>query len=108
MHLSVDLHSHSGHAGGVGNIRLEDIARAMRKKGIDVFGTGDCLHADADFGNVDTVLSIAYCDTDVAFSDFSGMLETVELVEDRAAFSEALRKKLNAMPGGFRGGGREA
>ncbi|TET38806.1 MAG: hypothetical protein E3J72_02300 [Planctomycetota bacterium] len=46
MRLSVDLHSHSGHAGGVGAIRLEDIAKAMQRKGIDVFGTGDCLHAE--------------------------------------------------------------
>ena len=43
MHISVDLHSHSGHAGGVGEIRLDAVASAMRRKGIDVFGTGDCL-----------------------------------------------------------------
>ncbi|MHC4662909.1 MAG: endonuclease Q family protein [Planctomycetota bacterium] len=46
MHLAVDLHSHSGHAGGVGDIRLEDIASAMQHKGIDVFGSGDCLHSE--------------------------------------------------------------
>lgn len=43
MKLAVDLHSHSGYAGGVGTILLEDISRTMKKKGIDVFGTGDVL-----------------------------------------------------------------
>lgn len=43
MKVTTDLHSHSGHAGGVGNINLPDIADTMLKKGIDVFGTGDCL-----------------------------------------------------------------
>jgi DNA helicase II / ATP-dependent DNA helicase PcrA len=43
MHLTVDLHSHSGYAGGVGQIELSSIAAAMKLKGIDVFGTGDCL-----------------------------------------------------------------
>lgn len=42
--LAVDLHSHSGYSGGVGTIPLETISRAMRWKGLDVFGTGDCLH----------------------------------------------------------------
>ncbi|PID28908.1 MAG: hypothetical protein CSB55_02250 [Candidatus Cloacimonadota bacterium] len=41
--LAVDLHSHSGYAGGVGQITLEDVAQTMKYKGIDVFGTGDCL-----------------------------------------------------------------
>ncbi len=40
---ALDLHSHSGYAGGVGDIRLEDISRTMKIKGIDCFGTGDCL-----------------------------------------------------------------
>ena len=44
MKLAVDLHSHSGYSGGVGKIALDDIARTMSLKGIDVFGTGDCLH----------------------------------------------------------------
>ncbi len=43
MNICVDLHSHSGYAGGVGDILLEDIYQTMRYKGIDVFGTGDCL-----------------------------------------------------------------
>ncbi len=43
MQICVDLHSHSGYAGGVGDIRFPDIANTMSCKGIDVFGTGDCL-----------------------------------------------------------------
>jgi uncharacterized protein (TIGR00375 family) len=43
-HIAVDLHSHSGYAGGVGQISLRNIAQTMRWKGIDVFGTGDCLY----------------------------------------------------------------
>lgn len=43
MKIAVDLHSHSGYAGGVGQILLEDVSRTMKLKGIDVFGTGDCL-----------------------------------------------------------------
>ncbi|MCD4797178.1 MAG: endonuclease Q family protein [Candidatus Cloacimonetes bacterium] len=43
MQIAVDLHSHSGYAGGVGQIELSDVSRAMKLKGIDVFGTGDCL-----------------------------------------------------------------
>lgn len=46
MHLVVDLHSHSGHAGGVGNVSLPEVARTMAWKGIHVFGTGDCLQAE--------------------------------------------------------------
>ena len=44
MQLCVDLHSHSGYAGGVGDIQLNDIVNTMSYKGIDVFGTGDCLY----------------------------------------------------------------
>lgn len=44
MQLSVDLHSHSGYAGGVGNIQLSDICQTMAYKGIDIFATGDCLY----------------------------------------------------------------
>ncbi|NOZ12416.1 MAG: hypothetical protein GXO69_02065 [Acidobacteria bacterium] len=44
MKIAVDLHSHSGYSGGVGKIRLENIAETMKLKGIDIFGTGDCLH----------------------------------------------------------------
>ena len=43
MRYVVDLHSHSGYAGGVGNISLETVAQTMAKKGINVFGVGDCL-----------------------------------------------------------------
>lgn len=46
MQCVVDLHSHSGHAGGVGNISLEQVADTMARKGIDVFGTGDCLQME--------------------------------------------------------------
>lgn len=44
MELTLDLHSHSGYSGGVGKINLEKIEQAMVYKGLDVFGTGDCLH----------------------------------------------------------------
>ncbi len=43
MRYVVDLHSHSGYAGGVGDISLADVAETMAKKGIHVFGVGDCL-----------------------------------------------------------------
>lgn len=43
MRYVVDLHSHSGYAGGVGIISLENVADTMVKKGINVFGVGDCL-----------------------------------------------------------------
>lgn len=43
MRYVVDLHSHSGYAGGVGDISLETVAATMAKKGINVFGVGDCL-----------------------------------------------------------------
>ncbi len=46
MKLTADLHSHSGHAGGVGSISLEGIAETMKLKGIDVFGSGDCLQPE--------------------------------------------------------------
>lgn len=66
---------------------------------------GGAIHV-ADFGNMDTVVVLVYCDPKVKFTDFSHVLETVEMVGDRAVFTESLRKKLNALPGGFRGGGR--
>jgi uncharacterized protein (TIGR00375 family) len=43
MALTVDLHSHSGYAGGAGKISLASLAQTMRYKGINVFGIGDCL-----------------------------------------------------------------
>ncbi|MDR0362792.1 MAG: endonuclease Q family protein [Planctomycetota bacterium] len=43
MRYVVDLHSHSGYAGGVGDISLPAVARTMARKGIDAFGVGDCL-----------------------------------------------------------------
>jgi len=43
IQLAVDLHSHSGYAGGVGQIQLDSVSRTMKLKGIEVFGTGDCL-----------------------------------------------------------------
>ncbi|HOD18235.1 MAG TPA: endonuclease Q family protein [Candidatus Cloacimonadota bacterium] len=42
MELAVDLHSHSSYAGGSGLINLNTLASAMRYKGINVFGVGDC------------------------------------------------------------------
>lgn len=44
MHITCDLHAHSGYAGGVGKISLPRICDMMALKGIDVVGTGDCLH----------------------------------------------------------------
>ncbi len=44
MDLNLDLHSHSGYAGGVGNTSFDDIERNMPRKGIHVVGTGDCIH----------------------------------------------------------------
>jgi PHP family Zn ribbon phosphoesterase len=46
LQLTVDLHSHSGYSGGVGQVSLAGVAETMRKKGIDVFGTGDCLQPE--------------------------------------------------------------
>lgn len=43
MRIAVDLHSHSGYAGGVGQIELSQVSHSMKLKGIDIFGTGDCL-----------------------------------------------------------------
>ena len=43
MNIAVDLHSHSGYAGGVGQISLTDVSNIMKQKGIDVFGTGDSI-----------------------------------------------------------------
>ena len=43
LKLAVDLHSHSGYAGGVGQIELTTVSKTMKLKGIDVFGTGDCI-----------------------------------------------------------------
>jgi PHP family Zn ribbon phosphoesterase len=43
LKLAVDLHSHSGYAGGVGQIELTEVSRTMKLKGIDVFGSGDCI-----------------------------------------------------------------
>ena len=40
MKLAVDLHSHSGYAGGVGQIELTAVSRTMKLKGIDIFGLG--------------------------------------------------------------------
>lgn len=50
MDIAVDLHSHSGYAGGVGKITLKDVSETMKLKGIDIFGTGDSLFPPrADF-----------------------------------------------------------
>ncbi len=44
MQITVDLHSHSGYAGGVGDVSLDAVAQAMAFKGIDVYGCGDCIY----------------------------------------------------------------
>jgi len=44
LRINVDLHYHSGASGGVGVIKLEDFYNIGPKKGINVIGTGDCLH----------------------------------------------------------------
>lgn len=44
MLLNCDLHYHSGASGGVGVIKLDDFISIAPKKGIDLIGTGDCLH----------------------------------------------------------------
>jgi len=38
------MHSHSGYAGGVGNTSFGDVEKNMPLKGINVVGTGDCMH----------------------------------------------------------------
>ncbi|MBN2461018.1 MAG: hypothetical protein JXB60_05370 [Candidatus Cloacimonetes bacterium] len=43
MRLAVDLHSHSSYAGGVGKLDLKTVSTSMKLKGIDIFGSGDCL-----------------------------------------------------------------
>jgi len=43
LKLAIDFHSHSGYAGGVGQIELTTVSKTMKLKGIDVFGTGDCI-----------------------------------------------------------------
>ncbi|MBD3229067.1 MAG: hypothetical protein GF329_12840 [Candidatus Lokiarchaeota archaeon] len=40
------MHYHSGHSGGVGKIKLSDFLKTGPLKGIDIIGTGDCLHTD--------------------------------------------------------------
>lgn len=44
MQVNMDLHYHSGASGGVGKIKLADFHAVAPKKGIQVVGTGDCLH----------------------------------------------------------------
>ncbi|MGD2249300.1 MAG: endonuclease Q family protein [Candidatus Methanofastidiosia archaeon] len=44
MYINADLHAHSGYAGGVGKISFAKIDDMMSLKGIDIVGTGDCLH----------------------------------------------------------------
>ena len=44
MKLILDLHTHSGYAGGAGEKDLVQAAYGASLKGINVLGTGDCLH----------------------------------------------------------------
>lgn len=46
MRKRCDLHSHSPHAGGTGKTGLEEYVAALATKGLDYFGTGDCLQPD--------------------------------------------------------------
>ncbi|MEA2020743.1 MAG: endonuclease Q family protein [Patescibacteria group bacterium] len=46
MELNIDLHSHSGASGGVGEISLRQVFQTMGFKGIDIYGTGDCLYPE--------------------------------------------------------------
>ncbi len=46
MLINVDLHSHSGASGGVGDISFPRIFETMQYKGIDVYGSGDCLYPE--------------------------------------------------------------
>lgn len=55
MDVAVDLHSHSGASGGVGDISLAAVAATMGRKGIAVFGTGDAFH-DAWLAQLDDCL----------------------------------------------------
>lgn len=45
MKVNADLHCHSGASGGVGNLNIEKVViETMPLKGIELLGTGDCLH----------------------------------------------------------------
>jgi PHP family Zn ribbon phosphoesterase len=44
MQLVLDLHTHSGYAGGAGEKDLVQTAWGAQLKGIHILGTGDCLH----------------------------------------------------------------
>ena len=45
MHFNCDLHIHSRYSGGTSsNMTIENLAIESKKKGMDLLGTGDCLH----------------------------------------------------------------
>jgi len=45
MHVDADLHIHSHHSMATGkSMILENIAKGARQKGVQLMGTGDCLH----------------------------------------------------------------
>lgn len=46
MKKRCDLHSHSPHSGGTGKTGLEEYVEALATKGLDYFGTGDCLQPE--------------------------------------------------------------
>ena len=66
---------------------------------------GKCFYSDAgyrvkagtpydnDFGNIDAVVEIVYCDPSVTIDDFSLALTDIEEVKDRAAYKAALASK---------------
>lgn len=68
-------------------------------------GRGKCFFAIAAYrlkertgygngpGNVDTVVTLGYCDVDGNIPDFSRALANVDVVADRAAFAAALAEK---------------
>lgn len=89
MKLAVDLHSHSGYAGGVGQIELTAVSKTMKLKGIDVFGTGDCIFPP----RTDELISILHEVEDGLFSlknDNSKFLLQTEVI-----FSTKLSHKRN-------------
>lgn len=48
---------------------------------------------DNDWGNIDAIVVIQYCDPAVTIADFSRALENIDRVKDRAVFAAALAAK---------------
>lgn len=79
--------------GFIADVEIQDPGRgrcvfaagAYRLKGRTSYGN--------DQGNVDTVVTLHYCDIDGKVPDFSRALENVDVVTDRQAFAAALAEK---------------